>query len=91
MANANIEKSKNTSIETIKLDASDRRKLKTRTTGYRKLVTTAAEIGVNKNTIYNAIAGKNLMPEVAKKITDFLNPAQVSEDQPGYMQMKGAN
>ena len=74
MNNANIEKTKNTSITTIKLDAGDRRKLKTKTTGYRKLVTTAREIGVNKNTIYNAIAGKNLLPEVAKKITEFLNP-----------------
>lgn len=74
MNNANIEKTENTSITTIKLDAADRRKLKNKTTGYRKLVTAAREIGVNKNTIYNAIAGKNLLPEVAKKISTFLNP-----------------
>lgn len=74
MNNANIEKVKNTSITTIKLDAADRRRLKTKTTGYRKLISTAQEIGVNRNTIYNAIAGKNLLPEVATKIKAFLNP-----------------
>lgn len=74
MNNANIEKVKNTYIITVKLDASERRRLKTRTTGYRKLVLAAEQIGVNRNTIYNAIAGKNLLPEVAEKIKRFLNP-----------------
>lgn len=79
MHNANIEISNNTSVGTIKLESPERQKLRKRTTGYRKLASTAKEIGVNRNTLYNAMAGKKLTQEVAGKIRTFLNPQPVEQ------------
>lgn len=57
----------------IKLTPGERRKLRSRTTGYRKMVTAAQASEVSRYTIYNAIAGKNIKPEMADKIRTFLN------------------
>lgn len=58
----------------IKLTPVERKKLRKRTTGYRKVAIAAHEAKVSRYTIYNAIAGKNILADNADKIRTFLNP-----------------